>query len=175
MIGQAHELRHIGPGIRIDHLEQKLPHSVGGAIWQVHCGTLKAFGLQTGQADREVMAFSGGEQKPLAPVEGAGALLDEILVDQLFQDTAEALLGDAQNIEKVRDLDAGIAIDKMENPVMGTSEIVLCEHVVRVGGEVAIGEKEQFNQIVRQLVRRLCRTVKVDLLILGVRPGPAGF
>ena len=107
LTGQAHELRHIGSCIRVDHLKQKLPYSVGGAIWQVFCGVFKAFGLQSGQAHGKVMTFPGGEQKPLAPVQRPRSLLDKILVDQLFQNPAEALLGNAQDIEQVGHLGRG--------------------------------------------------------------------
>jgi len=45
-------------------------------------------------------------------------LLDEAGVDQLLEDAAEALLGDLEDVEEVRDPDAGMAIDEMDDAVM---------------------------------------------------------
>ena len=46
-------------------------------------------------------------------------------VDQLLEHAAERLLGDAQDIEQLRDLHARIAVDEMQHPVMRAAETEL--------------------------------------------------
>ena len=59
---------------------------------------------------------------------GAGAgrhsrpLHDTALVDQLLQHTAEALLGDLQNVEQVGDAQARVAVDEVQDAMMGAAE-----------------------------------------------------
>ena len=86
-------------------------------------------------------------QQPLAAVGGAFLLLHIALVDELLEDAAERLLGDPQDAEKLRDLHAGIAVDEVQDPVMGTAEAELGQHLVGVADEIAVGEKQQLDQV----------------------------
>lgn len=102
------------------------------------------------------MSFFSCMQQPLTPVVGAWALFNEVLIDELFQDSAKALFCDPKNVEEVGDHDPRIAVNEMQHPVVGAPELILCESIIRIGGEVAISEKKQFDQIVRQAVFRSC-------------------
>ena len=101
----------------------------------------------------------GGEEQPLAPVGGAHPALDEILLDQLLEHPVEALLGDAQDVEELRDRQARLAVDEVQDPVMGPPETVLVQDPVGIADEVAIGEEEQLDQVVGRLLGQdiLCR------------------
>ena len=98
------------------------------------------------------MALRGGEEQPLAPVGGAGPALDEILLDQLLEHPVEALLGDAQDVEELGDGQARLAVDEMQDAVMGAPETVLVQDPVGIADEVAIGEEEQLDQVVGRLL-----------------------
>ena len=65
-----------------------------------------------------------GEEQALPPVGGAGAALDEVLLDQLLEDPVQALLGDPQDVEQFGDGEARLAVDEMQHPVMGPPETV---------------------------------------------------
>ena len=97
---------------------------------------------------------AGGELDELAaqadknpPVLRAFFLHHEALIDQLLEHAAERLLGDVEDLQQVGDLHAGIAVDEMQHPVMGAAEGELAEHLVRVADEIAIGEKQQFDDV----------------------------
>ena len=90
-------------------------------------------------------ALGGDEEPPLAAVVVAGALHDEAFVDELLQDAREALLGDLQDVEKVGDAQARIAVHEMQHAMMGAAEAVFLEHRVGVAGEIAIGEEQQLD------------------------------
>ena len=78
--------------------------------------------------------------------------LDEALLDQLLEDPVEALLGDAQDVEELRDGQAGLPVDEMQDPVMRAAEAVIAEDPVGIADEVAIGEEEQLDQVVGRLL-----------------------
>jgi hypothetical protein len=44
---------------------------------------------------------------------------------ELLEHATERLLGDAQNIEQVRDLHTGVAVDEMQHPVVRPAEAEL--------------------------------------------------
>ena len=61
-------------------------------------------------------------QQALAAVTPSLLLLDEAAGGEIFQDTAEALLGDLQDFQKLADREVRLAADEMERPVMGAAE-----------------------------------------------------
>ena len=79
-------------------------------------------------------------------------------VDQLLEHARQALLGDLQNVEQFGDRQARLAVDEMQHPVMGAAKAVVCEDLVRIGGEIAIGEEEQLDD------------GEVDAVLAGERP-----
>ena len=107
-------------------------------------------GLQGGELERERLSLRGDEQQALASV-GALPLLHIAFVDELLEHAAERLLGDLQDPEKLGDLHAGIAVDEVQDPVVGAAEAELGEHRVGVPDEVAIGEEQKLDQIPERL------------------------
>jgi hypothetical protein len=74
------------------------------------------------------------------------------LVDELLEHAAERLLGDLEDVEQLRNLHAGIAIDEMQHPVMGAPETEFRQHVVGIADEVAIGEEQELDDVPDRLV-----------------------
>jgi DNA-binding response OmpR family regulator len=97
---------------------------------------------------RERFAFRGRVQQALAAIGGAGALHDIAVVDELAQYAPQALLGDLQDVEEIRDAHAGMAVHEMQHAVMRAAEADAREDLVGVADEIAIGEKQQLDQVV---------------------------
>ena len=94
----------------------------------------------------------------LAAVLLALALDDEAFLDELFQHAREALLGDPEDAQKIRDHDAWIASDEVDHPVMGAAEAVARKDFIRVAGEIAIGIEQQFDALANFLFAQKKRT-----------------
>ena len=86
-------------------------------------------------------------KQPLAAIVLAFALHDVTVVDELLEHAAKRLLGDLENVEQVRNLHAGIAVDEMQNAVVRPPEGELGQHFIGIANEVAIGEEEKFDEI----------------------------
>ena len=80
--------------------------------------------LRVAQAERQRASGLGRVEQALAAVDRARPLLDEAGVDELLQHAAEALLGDLEDVEQVGDADAGMAVDEVDDAVMGAAEAV---------------------------------------------------
>jgi hypothetical protein len=68
----------------------------------------------------------------------------------LLEHAAERLLGDAQDVEEIGDLQPGIAVDEMQHPVMGPAEAERFELMVGIAHEIAIGEEQELDDIPAQ-------------------------
>ncbi len=68
-------------------------------------------------------------------------------IDQLLENARQALFGNAQHFQKLGHRHAGLAIDEIKHTVMGAAKSDLLEDQVRVGGEIAIREEQQFNDV----------------------------
>ena len=97
------------------------------------------------RASASARPFVGRIEFALAAVARALQLDDMAGVDQLLEHARQALLGDLQHVEQFGDGQAGLAVDEMQHAVMGAAEAVVGQDLVRIGGEVAIGEEEQFD------------------------------
>ena len=95
--------------------------------------------------------FGGGVKQALPAVVVAGLLHDIALVEQLLEHPAQRLLGDAQHVEQIGDLQAGIAVDEMHHPVMGPAEPERLQLMVGIADEIAIGEEQQLDDIPAQI------------------------
>ncbi len=109
-----------------------------------------AIGLQPCELRHQGFALGGGVKKALPAVVIAGFLDDIALIEQLLEHPAERLLGDAQYVQQVGDLEAGIAVDEMHHPVMGAAEAERLELMVGIADEVAVGEEQQFDDVPAQ-------------------------
>ena len=72
---------------------------------------------------------------------------DEALPHQLAQNPAEALFGDVQDAQQIAHARLRMPADEMHDPVMGAAEPVFGENRIGLGGEVAIGEEQQFHPL----------------------------
>src|SRR4051812_23754553 len=97
----------------IDHRSEKPPRSLASARAKLAKRARDAFGLQQRQFERESLALGCDEQQALPAVLGPFALNHVTLIDELFEHAPERLLGDAQDIEQLRDFHARIAIDEV--------------------------------------------------------------
>jgi hypothetical protein len=82
-----------------------------------------------------------------------GLLDDVALVQKLLEHAAQRLLGDAQDIQEVGDLQPGIAVDEMQHPVMRPAEAERLELMVGIAHKVAVGEEQQLDDIPAQIAR----------------------
>ena len=96
------------------------------------------------------LALGGGEKKALPAVVVAGLLHDVAFVEQLLEHPAQRLLGDAQHVEQIGDLQAGIAVDEMHDAVMRAAEPERLQLMVGVADEIAVGEEQQLDDIPAQ-------------------------
>ncbi len=87
----------------------------------------------------------GCPQPTLAPVGDARLLHDPAVVDQLLQDRGQALLGDLEDLQEVRDPEARVAIDEVQHAVVGAAEAELGEDGIGVAREIAVGEEQQLD------------------------------
>src|SRR6266545_3691666 len=106
-----------------------------------------AGGLQVRQPQRKLGPFGRDIEQPLAAVELAFLLLDIAEIDQLLEHPAKRLLGDLENVQELGNLHARIAIDEMQYPVMGAAEAEFHQDVVGIADEIAIGEKQQLDDV----------------------------
>ena len=94
--------------------------------------------------------LAGHEQQPLPAVGRAFLLLDIAFVDELLEHAAERLLGDLQDAEKLGDFHSGIAVDEVQDTMMGPPESELGQHLVGVADEIAVSEKQTARSGPRQ-------------------------
>ena len=116
-------------------------------------------GLQAGELADQRLALGGGEKKALPAVVVAGLLHDIAFVEQLLEHPPQRLLGDAQHVQQVGDLQAGIAVDEMQHPVMRPAEPERLELMVGVADEIAVGEEQQLDDIPAQIGRLPSRRI----------------
>ena len=64
----------------------------------------------------------GGVEQTLPAVVIAGALDDIAFVEQLFQHPPERLFGNPEHVEQVGHFETGIAVDKVQHPMVGAAE-----------------------------------------------------
>ena len=103
--------------------------------------------LRLRQLSFEIAAFSRQFEETLPAILRAGLLQDELLPNQLGEDAAQALLGDAQDRQKLADGHLRVSSDKMDDAVMGAAKTVLRQDRVGLGGEITIGKKQQLDPL----------------------------
>jgi len=131
----------------VDHAEQELARAVRRRRAHAVQRAGDARGLQSRQLRHQGLALGRGEKKTLPPVVVAGLLDNIALVEKLFQNTPERLLGDPQHVEQIGDLQARITGHEMDHAVVGAAKPELLQHVIGVADEVPVGEKQQFDNV----------------------------
>ena len=89
-------------------------------------------------------------------------LLHDIpFIEQLLENPSQRLLGDAQHVQQIGHLQAGIAVDEMHHPVMRAAEAERLQLVVGVADEIPIGKEQQLDDLPAQIAglraRRIAR------------------
>ena len=137
-----------------DNAEKDLPETLDGlrAGLSIRRGDPGALRLR--QAPLQLTPAFGQFKQPLATIVRAAMLDDETLSQQLTEHPVEALLGDSQNAEQLSDRHLRVASDKMYDPMVSAAKAVLVQNRVRLGGEVTIGEKQQFDAVADLLLAR---------------------
>ena len=90
----------------------------------------------------------------------------------MLQNATERLLGDAQDVQEIGDLQAWVAVDEMQHAVMRTSEAEGLELVIGVADEIAIGEKQQLDDVPAQARCGAGRSL-AERVSFGFEPAPA--
>src|SRR5476651_840561 len=153
-VGARDQTQHTLAIVGIDHGGEKAPRRLVRAGPEFGEGAIDAHRLQAGELKCQRLPFRRHKQQPLTAVLRAFLLHHEALVDQLLEHAAERLLGDVEDLEQVSDLHAGVAVDEMQHPVMGAPKGELGKHFVRIADEIAIGEKQQLDDVPDRLGRR---------------------
>ena len=104
-----------------------------------------------GELQRQPLAVLRCIELPTAPIERSRLNFDEVLVDELSQHAVEALLCDPQYLQKLGDREPRPSADKIEDPMMGAPESVSLEQSIGVSDEIAVSEKELFDEVIHWL------------------------
>ena len=137
--------------LRIDHRFKKGLRRWETPIAQLFQRQSEPPRLNEGESQRQPLAVRRRVELPAATIEGAGSNLDEVLVDEFSQHAVQALLGDPQYLQKLGDRQPRPPADKIEDAMMGAPKSISFEQPIGVADEIAIGEKEQFDQIIHRL------------------------
>lgn len=103
-------------------------------------------------------------EETLPPIVRTGLLPDEVLPNQVAEDAAQALLGDAQDSEELADGHPRMLSDKMDDAVMGAAKAVLRQDRVGLGGEITISKKQKLDPLSHLFLgddRRMSRQIYV--------------
>ena len=146
-VGMRDQAQHAVAVLGIDHAGEKPLRRLARAGPELveHAGDPR--GLQAGKLHRQRLTCRADIEQPLAAVVGAFFLDHIAFIDELFEDAAERLFGDPQNVEQVGNLHAGIAVDEMQHAVVRAAETELGQNFVGVADKIAVGEEQKFDQI----------------------------
>ncbi len=133
-------------------MEENLAVELGGIAVRQRHGTADAVQLRAHEPLAQFFAGLRQVKQSLAAVVLAFLLEDIALVDQFLQHAAEALLGDAKDVEQLLHGHAGVTPHEMQHPVVRAPEAELAEDLVRVGHEIAVGKEHQLDERNRFLI-----------------------
>ena len=151
LAGAEDRLQHLVRIVAIDHRAQEA-RTVSTPAGSISASArLMRWSAGRRASGDQRLALRRGIEQALAAVVVAGLLHDIALVEQLLEHPAERLLGDAQDVEQVGDLQPGIAIDEVHDPVMGPAEAERLQLLVGIADEIAIGEEQQLDDIPAQI------------------------
>ena len=120
--------------------------------------------LRLRQPSLESASLGRQFEETLPPIMRTGLLPDEVLPNQLAENAAQTLLGDAQDCEELADGDPRVSSDKMDDAMMGAAKTVSRQDRVGLGGEIPIGKKQQLDPLPHLLLvngRRMSREIYV--------------
>jgi hypothetical protein len=82
----------------------------------------------------------------LPAILGPCSLQDEATIDKLLQDPRQTLLRNLQDVEQIGDANARLATNEVEHTVVRATESELGQHGIGLGGEIAIGKEQEFDE-----------------------------
>src|SRR5690606_36454576 len=132
----------------VDHGSEELARGLASArpVFVQRAGN--AAGLQKREIACERFALCGEMEQALAAVGLSSLLHDVALFNEIAQHASEALLGDLEDVEQVRDAHAGVAVDEMQHAMMRAAEAQPREALIGVADEVAIGEEQELDEVI---------------------------
>src|SRR5262249_57736012 len=95
----------------------------------------------------EGVACAGSEQQTLSAIFRTLFLRDVPLINQLFEYPTQRLLCDVEDLKQVGNLYARIAVDEMKHAMVRATETQPEEHFVRIADEIAVGKKQQLDDV----------------------------
>src|SRR5215216_1158528 len=152
-VGPRDQAQHVVPSIRIEQGGEKPARRVVRARAEVGQRPRNPRGLQPGELHGQGFAFRGDVKKALAPVVLAFLLHHVALLDELLEDAAQRLFGDLQHDQEIGHLHAGVAVDEMQDAVVGPPEGESRKHFIGIADEVAVGKEQEFDQVPDRLVQ----------------------
>jgi hypothetical protein len=147
-----------------DDPQHDLPETLHGPRSGLPVGVGDPQPLRLRKLSFEIATLWRQFEETLPPIVRAGLLQNELLPNQLAEDSAQALLGDAQGDQEFADGHLGVSSDKMNDAVMGAAKTVPRQDRVGLGGEITIGKKQQFDPLPHLLLsygRQMSRQIYV--------------
>jgi hypothetical protein len=131
-------------GNDLQHDFSETLHGLGSGFPE---GVCDSGSLRLRKLSLEITPLRRQVQQTLPPIVRAPLLKDEFLPNQLTENTAQALLRDAQNCEQLADGHLWMASDEVNNAVMSPAKTVSRENCVRLGREITVGKKQQLDPL----------------------------
>src|SRR5215510_3349969 len=113
--------------------------------------------LQRREPERQGLSLRRHIEEALTAILLALPLQHITLIDELLEHAAERLFRDVEDLEQIRNLHAGVAVDEMQHPMMRPPETKFQKHLVGVADEVTVGKKQQFDDVPNGLRRSSAR------------------
>jgi len=108
--------------------------------------------LRLRQLPLEFAPFWRQLEETLPPIPQTRPLEDELSLNQLSEDSVQALFGDSQNFQQLGDGQLWMASDEMDNAMMGAPETVSSEDRIGLRREIAISEEQQLDSLTHFLL-----------------------
>ena len=103
--------------------------------------------LQICELRYQRVALCGGEKKALAAVVVAALLHDVAFIEQLLENAAKRLLGDAQDVQKIGDLQTRVTADEVHDAMMRAAEAERGQNVIGIADKIPVGEEQQLDDV----------------------------
>jgi hypothetical protein len=103
--------------------------------------------LRLRQLPLEFSSFGRQLETTLPAIMRTRPLEDELLPNQLTENAAQALLGDAQNAEQLADGHLRVASDEVDDAMMGAAKTISRKDRVGLCGEVAVSKEQQLDAL----------------------------
>src|ERR1700704_4079614 len=149
--GTKYSLQHLVGIVVVDHRAQELPDNFRLRRTDLPQRAVDAVGLQASELAHQRLSLCAGEKKTLPLVVVAGLLHDIPFIEQLLENPSQRLLGDAQHVQQIGHLQAGITVDEMHDTVMRPSEPESLQLMIGVTDEITVGEEQQLDDIPAQI------------------------